>query len=49
MDLSVWRNDLLEQGVIELPVSGEIGIKAPARRGFFWLGQMFQMFLKTCI
>lgn len=28
MDLSVWRNDLLEQGVIELPVTGEIGIKA---------------------
>ena len=28
MDLGVWRNDLLEQGVIELPVSGEIGIKA---------------------
>ena len=28
MDLGVWRNDLLEQGVIELPVSGAIGIKA---------------------
>ena len=28
MDLSVWRNDLLEQGVIELPVTGEIGIRA---------------------
>ena len=28
MDLSVWRNDLLQQGVIELPVTGEIGIKA---------------------
>jgi hypothetical protein len=22
MDLSIWRNDLLEQGVIELPVTG---------------------------
>jgi PIN domain nuclease of toxin-antitoxin system len=28
MDLSVWRNDFTEQGLIELPVTGEIGIKA---------------------
>jgi len=28
MDLGVWRNDFLEQGLIELPVTGEIGIKA---------------------
>ena len=30
MDLSVWRKDLLEQGLLELPVMGEIGIKAAA-------------------
>jgi len=34
MDLSVWRNDLLEQGVIELPVTGEIGIKAAGLESF---------------
>ena len=28
MDLSLWRNDFMEQGLIELPVTGEIGIKA---------------------
>ena len=28
MDISVWRNDFLEQGLIELPVTGEIGVKA---------------------
>ena len=28
MDLSVWRKDLLEQGLVELPVTGDIGIKA---------------------
>ena len=28
LDLGVWRNDFLEQGLIELPVTGEIGIKA---------------------
>ncbi len=28
MELSAWRNDLIEQGLIELPVTGEIGIKA---------------------
>ena len=34
MDLSVWRNDLLEQGVIELPVTGEISIKAAGLESF---------------
>lgn len=28
MDLQTWRNDFVEQGVIEFPVTGEIGIKA---------------------
>lgn len=28
MDISVWRKDFMEQGLIELPVTGEIGIKA---------------------
>lgn len=30
MDLAAWRSDLLEQGVVELPVTGEIGIRAAA-------------------
>jgi len=34
MDLSVWRNDLIEQGVTELPVTGEIGIKAAGLKSF---------------
>jgi PIN domain nuclease of toxin-antitoxin system len=34
MDLSVWRNDFMEQGLIELPVTGEIGIKAAALEQF---------------
>ena len=28
LDLAVWRKDLLEQGLIEVPVSGEVGIRA---------------------
>jgi len=28
LDLSVWRNDFIEQGLIELPVTGDIGIQA---------------------
>jgi len=28
MDLSVWRQDFLQQGLVELPVTGDIGIKA---------------------
>jgi len=27
MDLAIWRSDFLEQGLIEVPVSGEIGIR----------------------
>ena len=34
MDLSVWRNDFIEQGVIEMPVTGEIGIKAAHLESF---------------
>ncbi len=34
MDLSVWRNDFMEQGLIELPVTGEIGIKAAGLEQF---------------
>ena len=28
LELSVWRNDFMEQGLIELPVTGDIGIQA---------------------
>ena len=28
MDLSVWRKDYMEQGLIEVPVTGDVGIKA---------------------
>ena len=28
MDLGVWRDDFLEQGLVELAVTGEIGIRA---------------------
>ncbi len=28
LNLSVWRNDFLEQGLVELPVTGDIGIQA---------------------
>ena len=28
MDLGVWRDDFLEQGLIELAVTGDIGIRA---------------------
>ena len=28
MDLSVWRKDLLQQGLLELPLTGDIAIKA---------------------
>ena len=34
MDLAVWRNDFMEQGLIELPVTGEIGIMAAALEQF---------------
>ena len=28
MEIQAWRNDFIEQGVIEFPVTGDIGIKA---------------------
>lgn len=28
LDLAVWRKDFLEQGLLEVPVSGEVGIRA---------------------
>ena len=28
MDLAVWRRDFLQQGLVELPLTGDIGIKA---------------------
>lgn len=34
MDLSVWRNDFMEQGLVELPVTGKIGIKAAGFKQF---------------
>jgi PIN domain nuclease of toxin-antitoxin system len=34
MDLSVWRNDFTRQGVIEVPVTGEIGITAAGLEQF---------------
>jgi len=30
MDISIWRKDLLQQGLLELPITGEIAIKAAA-------------------
>lgn len=30
MDPGVWRNDFVQQGLIELPITGEIGIRAAA-------------------
>jgi len=28
LDLAIWRDEFLEQGLIEIPVSGDIGIRA---------------------
>ena len=28
MDPAVWRNDFLEQGLIEIPVTGDVGLRA---------------------
>ena len=28
LDLAVWRKDFLEQGLIEVPISGDLGIRA---------------------
>ena len=34
LDLSVWRNDFLEQGLVEIPVTGDIGIRADGFEDF---------------
>ena len=34
MDLGMWRNDFMEQGLIEVPVTGEIGIRAAGLEQF---------------
>ena len=34
MDLAVWRNDFLEQGLIEIPVTGDISITAAGLENF---------------
>ena len=34
MDLSIWRNDLLNQGLLELPMTGDIGIRAAEFKDF---------------
>jgi PIN domain nuclease of toxin-antitoxin system len=34
LDPEEWRSELLEQGLLELPVTGEIGIRAAALRDF---------------
>jgi PIN domain nuclease of toxin-antitoxin system len=34
LDLSVWRNDFLEQGLIEVPVTGDTGIRAAGFEDF---------------
>jgi len=34
MDPSVWRQDLLDQGLVELPVNGGIGIRAASFEDF---------------
>ena len=34
MDLAVWRNDFLKQGLIEIPVTGDIGIHAAGIENF---------------
>ena len=33
-DVSAWRRELLEQGLIEIPVDGEIGIRANSLQDF---------------
>ena len=34
VDLAVWRKDFLEQGLIEVPLTGDIGIQASCFDGF---------------
>ena len=33
-DVALWRRELLGQGLVEIPVDGEIGIRANALSGF---------------
>ena len=33
-DIAMWRREQIEQGIAELPVDGEIGIRAAALRAF---------------
>lgn len=33
-DVGMWRREQLEQGVVEIPVDGDIGIRAAQLRGF---------------
>ncbi len=33
-DVGLWRRELLGQGIVEIPVDGEIGIRANALAGF---------------
>ena len=33
-DVSAWRHELLEQGLVEIPVDGEIGIRANSLQDF---------------
>lgn len=34
MDLSIWRSDFLEQGLIEIPICGDTGIRASSFENF---------------
>ncbi len=34
MDLAIWRSDFLEQGLIEIPVTGEIAVRAAGFENF---------------
>lgn len=34
MDLGTWRAELLEAGVVEITVSGDIGVRAATLEGF---------------
>ena len=34
MDLRIWRDDFMRQGLIELPISGDIGIRAASLEKF---------------
>jgi PIN domain nuclease of toxin-antitoxin system len=34
MDLTAWREDFLEQGLLELPITGDLGIRASGLENF---------------